>query len=74
MTHHTLTLLKALLHMGLILRVEKVKTGLSKQLWWCVPKKSHHTLVHKCEFSLHRVARDELSIVVGTTKVTGVGC
>ena len=53
MTHHTLTLLKALLHMGLILRVEKVKTGLSKQLWWCVPKKSHHTLVHKCEFSLH---------------------
>lgn len=69
-----LTLLKAFLHMGLVLRVEEVEAGLSKQLRWCVPQKGHHTLVHKCELAFHGVTRDELGIVVGTTQVASVGC
>lgn len=67
-----LTLLEALLHMGLILEVEEVEAGLAEELRRRVAQQAHHSLVDEGELSLHRVPGYELRVVVRAGEIARV--
>lgn len=54
------TLVEALLHVRLILRMKEIETALCEQLLRCVGQHVTHALVYKRELAVHRVAGDKL--------------
>lgn len=68
------TLIKVLLHVILVLGVEKVVAAFSQQIGRHVAEDVHHALIDEGKLSIHGVSRDEFRLIVGSVEVGGVCC